>query len=214
MTRSEMKLLYLDYLDDPSGGYFTNTVTNLRLNLAQRELQKRLISANKQYYTKCVKTNTAVDQAAYALPSDFIQVIRLERVISGSGDTAVTQSIEPQTPNQKDRYEFTAGDPLFYTFDKNNIILYPAPSTVVELRLTYSYLVADIASDSDEPDAPEQFHEYIPVLAARDSFLKDSRPITPIQEKLKEYEKLLAQIATQRNMDKPRMVVSTDGGFG
>ncbi len=214
MTRIEIRNLALDWLDDPSGGYFGATIMNQRIDLATKELQKALISANKQYYTKCVKTNLVYGQAAYALPSDFMQVVRLEFVTSGSGDTASTCAILPATPNQKDNSSTQLGNPQFYTFDKNNIVLRPVPSGTQELRLVYSYLVANMTSDSDTPDAPVQFHEYIAVLAARDGFLKDGRPLAPIESKMGEYKTTLKQIADQRNVDKPRMVVATDSGFG
>lgn len=214
MNRSELRELVWDWADDPQGGYFTESIVNMRLNLAQKETQKILLSANKQYYTKCVKTTLVVGQAAYALPSDFIQVVRLEYVISGSGDTAVTQPIMIATPNQKDVIFQSQGEPYAYTFDKNNIVLQPVPQTARELRLAYSYLVADMTQDSDEPDVPEQFHEFLAVLAARDCFLKDGRSLQPIESKLALYQTWFKQIADQRNVDRPRMVVATDGGFG
>lgn len=214
MTRSDIRTLILDWLDDPNAGYFTTTIMNMRINLAQRELQKHLISANKEYYTKCVKTNLVAGQAAYALPSDFMQVIRLEMVTSGSGDTALTRSIDPITPNQRDILLNQSGDPQFYWFDKNNIVMTPVPNVAREIRLTYSYMIADMTDDADEPDAPEQFHEYIAVLCARDGFLKDGRPLAPIESKMGEYKDLLKSIANQRNMDSPRMITATSGGFG
>ena len=215
MTLSEMRTLYWDYLDDPSGGYFTQSVANTRLNLAARELQKRLLNANKQYYATCVKTNTVVDQAKYALPSDFMQIVSLSIVLSGSGDTATKQAIQEVSPNSSEALNApVSGDPMFYYFQKNYIVLKPAPDRIVELHLDYSYLIADMAGDADEPDIPEQYHEYIPALAAETGFLKDGRPLAPIDKKLKDLEQLITSIAKQRNIDRPRMIVSTDGGFG
>ena len=214
MTRLEMRTLYLDYLDDVNGGYFTASVANLRMNLAQRELQKAMLKANKQYSAKVVSTPLVNGQANYALPSDFIQLIRLEYVTSGSGDTAATQDILPATPNQRETYLQQTGEPKFYTFIKTNLLLQPVPNGTQSLRLTYSYMVADMTSDADVPDLPVQFHEFIPVLAARDSFLKDGRSIAPVEVKLKEYKETMDSIAQQRNIDKPRMVVQTQGyGF-
>ena len=77
MTRSDLRTLVYDYVDDPNGGYFSASVVNTRLNLALRELQKALITANKQYYAKVVSTPLVVNQANYALPSDFLQLVRL-----------------------------------------------------------------------------------------------------------------------------------------
>ena len=203
MIRSDIRTLVWDWLDDSAGGYFTATVVNMRINLALKELQKALISANKQYYSKQVYTPLVASQDAYALPSDFLQVIRLEYVVSGSGNTAVTSSIAPATPNMRDQFNQTTGDPQFYTFDKNNIVIQPVPKGTQQLRLTYSYLVADMTSDSDTPDAPAQFQEYIAVLATRDCFLKDGRSLAPIESKMAEYRMVMKQIADQRNVDRP-----------
>jgi len=213
MTRAEIRALILDWADDPQGTYFTSDLLNKRINLAQRELQKAMITANKQYCALAVKTDLVVGQSNYALPSNFIQIIRLEYVMSGSGDTAITQALKPMTPNQRDNTYQYSGDPLFYVFNKNDIVLQPVPNTVRELRLTYSYMVADLTSDSQSPDLPEQFHEYIAVIATRDCFLKDGRGLAPIQAKLDDYKATMRQIAEQRNVDTPRMVVATRGGW-
>jgi hypothetical protein len=212
MTLSQLRTLALDWLDDPSGTYFTQSVLNLRLNLAQRELQKRLISANKEFYLKCVKTNTVAAQQAYAVPSDFIQVLRLEWYEVGTSATSLSNQIMPMTPNQRDLVGTVTGDPQFWTFAKNNILFWPIPDRAVEVHLEYSYLVADMSSDSDEPDAPEEFHEYIAILATRDCLLKDGRPLSPIETKLNDFQTLMKQIADQRNVDSPRRIVVTQGG--
>lgn len=214
MTRLDIRTLILDWCDDAAGAYFTPATVNTRINLAQRELQKAMITANKQFCTKTVKTSLVNGQANYALPSDFIQIVRLEYVTSGSGDTATTAVILPKTPNQKDAYGQYSGNPQFYTFNKNNITLSPVPQSTQELWLTYSYMVADMSSDSQSPDLPEQFHEYIAVIATRDCFLKDGRALAPIQVKLDDYKNTMRQIAEQRNVDVPRMVVTTGRGYG
>lgn len=209
MTLLQLKTISLDWLDDASGTYFTPAVLTIRLNLALKELQKRLISANKEYYLSCVKTSTVVNQQAYALPSDFLQIIRAEWYETGTSATTVSNKIEAMTPNQRDLIGYVSGDPQSYSFAKNNIMLWPIPNRIVEFHLEYSYIVADMVLDADIPDAPEEFHEYIAILATRDCFLKDGRPLAPIESKLAHYEMLLKQIAVQRNADGPRMVVQT-----
>lgn len=210
MTFLELQELVGDWVDDPNFGYFSRSIVKKRLNLGLRELQKHMISANEEYYSKCVKTSTVASQKAYALPSDFIQIIRLEKVLSGSGDNVKTDQITYITPNQRNLIPDVSGDPTNYYFEKNNLILVPTPVRIQEIHLEYSYLVADMVNDSDEPDAPEQFHEYIAILATRDCFLKDGRSLSPIESKMGEYKTLLKQIAEQRRADGSRMVVTTD----
>lgn len=158
-----------------------------------------------------MKTSTVLSQNVYALPDDFLQILRLEYVTQGSGTTANTQQIMPITPNQRNQVVDRSGNPAWYWMQKNNVVFAPTPNAVVELHLEYSYYVADMVNDSDVPDAPPQFHEYIPILAARDCFIKDGRPTAPINEKLAMYETLLKQIAQQRQADQSRMTVRTDG---
>lgn len=187
----------------------------MRLNLAQKELQKRLISANKEYYLKCVKTDTVANQQAYSLPDDFMQVIRLEWYLSGTAGTNASNQILPMTPNQRDLVESVQAQyPQFYSMAKNNLMLWPIPTTSVEVHLEYSYLVTDMSLDADEPDAPEYFHEYVAILATRDCLIKDGRPLAPIDSKLQYYETLLKQIAEQRQADEPRAVVATGNDLG
>lgn len=211
MTLAQLRTWCLDILDDPSGTYFTQTNLNLRLNLALQELQKRLISANKEWFLSCVKTNTVVGQQAYALPTDFLEIIRLEWYEVGTVGTAMSNKIEAMTPNQRDLMGSAQGDPAYYSMAKFNIMLWPIPTRVVEVHLEYVPLISQMVNDSDVPDVQSNFHEYIAVLATRDCLLKDGRPIAPIQAKLDQYETLMKQLMVQRQADSPRMVVQTQG---
>src|SRR3954468_7137609 len=123
MTFLEGQTLVADLLEDANFGYLSRSVVKLRLNLAQRELQGKLIRAGNDYYTKCVKTNTVVGQKAYALPNDFRELSLLEKVVSGSGDTADTDPIVFLTPGERYQVFEVSGDPAYYWFEKNNLIL-------------------------------------------------------------------------------------------
>lgn len=219
MDLSDLRALTLQTLDDPAGTYFTQPVLDLRLNLAAKETQKRLLSANKEYYLKCLKTDTVIGQQAYSLPDDFIRMLRLEWYLPGQVSSTQSTMIYPITPNQRDLVGSVQSQyPQLYSFAKNNIILWPIPQTVVEMHIEYSYLIADMVNASDVPDVPDQFQEYISILVARDGLIQDGRPLGPLQTKLDAYEVLFKQIADQRNMDVPRMVVQTqatgfEGGF-
>lgn len=211
MTLSDMQSLASDYLDDPSNGYFTLPQLTTRLNLAQRETQKRLILAGQQYYGLPVYTTMVVGQDAYTLPSDFMNIIRLSYVTSGTGRTALEQRIPPITPNQKDLMsDAVTGAPRYYYFQNNWLMVKPVPDLAYQLRLEYTYAVTDLANATDSPDVPTQFHEYIVLSAVRDFMIKDNRPLGNVEAKLKEYEVLLKQMAQDRSSDGARMVISTD----
>ena len=220
LNRGEIKELALVWLDDIEQGYYTDAIMDRFINQAQRELQKKLLKAGDDFYTICVETSTVPGQRDYQFPTDFMQLMRLERITSGSGDTATVERIYPITRNEQDVAGYniqngsSEGLPYNYLINKNTFSLFPVPNQAVVLRMWYAPRVSDMDSDSDIPDAPEDWHEYIAILAARDGFLRDDRSIAPISEKLRYYETMLDETAESRTVDSPRMVVATDDRFG
>ncbi len=217
MTLLTLRTLVSQWVDDPQNGYFTVPTLNLFLNNAQREVQKLLIQAEDSYYTKLVTTSTIQNQQDYALPDDMLKLTRLEVVASGSGITADRRLLQNITINQQGMVGPQSGLPVCYYWQKSRLSLLPVPDQAYPLNLYYDYLVADMVMDSDVPDVPQDFQEYIAVLAAFDCFIKDDRIPANISMKKDYYEKLLKQMAEDRDISGPRMVVMTEdwgGGYG
>lgn len=209
MTFLQLQTLVLSWLDDPNAGYFTTPQIKVWINNAQRELQKQLIQAGENWYLTCATTSTVANYDCYALPSDFLKLHKLEVVISGSGTTATTSIIFPNTVMQSNLNLIGPGTPSTYYLKKDCVVLRPVPDSAKTLILNYSYRVSDMVYDSEEPDAPPQYHEYIAVLAALDGLLKDQRDPSPFMAKKNFYLDLMKQDAQNRKVDVPRMVVTT-----
>lgn len=215
MTRAEIRTLASVWLDDVNNGYYTTAQLNVWINNAQREVQKLLLNSAEDFYTVCATTTTVIDQARYQLPDDLMKIMRLAYILSGSGDTATYAVLYPMTRNQRELASFgPEGDPTNYYINKDTITLVPTPTRAITLHMDYARRVTDMSSDSDEPDCPEEYHEYLAILAARDGFLRDSRDMAPIQSKLNYFETMLKQTSENRNEDMPRMIVSTTDGYG
>lgn len=211
MTRADLRTLISTWTDDMSQTYFTAAQVNVWLNLAQRQVQMMLLQAGQNWYMKPVETLTVANQADYVLPNDFIMEHRIELVLSGTGDQEARRPIAMITTNQQDFVPIAPGTPRAYAIKKNRITLSPTPDTSnLVLRLYYSPRVTDMSSDSDSPDVPEQFMEYVALLAAYDAFIKDDRDPSNIIAKKAKYEELLKEMAAQRTQDAPRMVVISD----
>lgn len=218
MTRLELRTLVLSWLDDKQAAYFTAAEVNVWLNLAQREVQKLLLQAGENWYMKPVETLTVSGQPDYVLPSDFVFEHRLEVVLSGTGSNENRQALRAITTNEQDLISIAVGNPGNYYIKKDRVTLSPTPQTSNQiLRLYYSPRVVDMTSDSDSPDVPEQFMEYVAILAAFDGFIKDDRNPANLVAKKEKYEQLLKQMAEDRTQDLSRQVVSTSeyeyGGF-
>jgi len=201
--------LTVSYLDDLNYGYFTQTQVKVWVNQAKNEVQKRLIKAGANYYTKAVTTPTVINQRYYTLPADFRKINRLEIVTSGTIPNESSVQIQPITINQIDLTVGGVGQPQYYYIDKDCIVLQPAPDVAQTLRLMYTYSAADMTASTDVPDVPSQYHQLIALLATEDGFLKDGRTPEFIAKKIKEYDEMLYADSTDRQQDTVRMIVST-----
>jgi hypothetical protein len=214
MNLSDLQQLTLSWLDDPNATYFTLPQVNRWLNNAQKEVQKHLVQAGQMFYLKPVQTNTIYGQADYVLPIGFLKLHRLEIVISGAPPFESTVPLSYVTLNQQDLVPPQIGQPQFYHIKRNRLTLFPAPDSILPLRLYYSYQVTDLVNQTDVPDCPDHYQEFIAVLATIDGLLKDQRDPTPMLGKRAYYENLLKQDAQERHQDAPRSIVQTGEGAG
>jgi hypothetical protein len=216
MQLSEIRTLALSYLDDTSGGYFTNATMLQFINKAAREVQKQLLQAGENFYVTAQQTTLVPSQAEYILPADFRKTDRVELVTNGlppNESKIVLASISLQ---QQDILSNNAvGTPNAYVLKKNRMILFPTPDQAYVLRLWYSYRIADMVNDTDIPDVPYEYHEYIAVLAAIDGMVKDDRPFTNLATMKADYLTLMKQDAEERTEDGSRHIIETSSdGLG
>lgn len=209
MTRGEIRDLVISWLDDPNEGYFTPAQVNVWINLATRQVQMYLLQAGENYYMKPVESMTVANQADYILPSDFMVEHRLEYVISGTGPNENRQPLTEITTNQQDLISITSGMPTNYYIKKDRVTLSPTPSQAWLLRLYYSPIVPDMFSDLDVPDVPEQYQEYIAIVAAFNGYVKDDRVPNNISAKMAEFKDILKKMAETRVQDHSRRIVET-----
>lgn len=210
MTRAELRTLILEWLDDVNAGYFTTATVNTWINNAQREVQKKLLEAGDNYYLETVQTSTVASQADYVIPDDFVKLHRLELILSGTGVNENRLQLNPITLNQQFDYGNGLGTPIAYALKKNRLTLFPTPDQVYTLRLYYSPRVADMNSDSDIPDVPEDYQELIAIEAAFNGFIKDDRSPAVLIDKQAKYIQQLKQTSEDRKQDRSRRVIETD----
>lgn len=215
MTLSDLRTLASVWLDDVGNGYFTVPQLNIWLNNAQKTVQKKLIRAKQNYYFKVCQTNTVIGQQDYVMPEDFKKLHRLEVVVSGTGTNEVRQRLQPITPNQTDFSNLGPACPDFYFDKRNRFSLWPVPDQVYVLRLSYTYEVTDMVLDTDIPDVPESYQEFIACIAAMDGFIRDGRSSQLLAAKIALYEEMLLSDSQERNEDEPRSITVTDmSGYG
>lgn len=216
MNVAQIQSLMLTWLDDQSAGYFTPANTLVWIQMAHRQVQLQLLQAGQNWYMKPVESYTVSGQADYLWPTDFLQEHRIEIVVSGTGSNEERQPLIPITTNMQDRVQLRAGTPTNYYIKKDRFTLMPTPdssgpgpSGAYLIRLYYSPMVVDLSLTTDVPDVPEQFMEYVALLAAYNGFIQDDRAPANLVGKIAQYETLLKQMAQDRTTDISRQVVET-----
>lgn len=210
MNFGQLQNLVSYYLDDLQFQYFTPTQVQTFINNAQREVQQKLIQAGQNFYLTCVQAPTVTNQEGLQLPSDFLKIEHMEVITGGVWPTQQFSVLEHSTHRESDVVNYAPGQPVTFFLQKNCLILRPVPDNSTYLvRLHYMYRVADMTQPGEEPDVPQEYHEYIAVLAAIDGFLKDQRDPSPFFDKRRYYEESLKQSSNDRMEDKPRSVVNT-----
>lgn len=216
MNRGQLRTLVLSWLDDPDGTYFTPAQVNVWLNNNQHEVQKKLLEAGENYYVTRMSGLLIANQDTYALPTDFKTCHKIQCVGLGtSGVSEVRYPVDWVTYQQLDSIAgLQTGMPLVYNIRRNIITFRPIPDNAYTVYLHQTYRVADMVNDTDLPDVPSDYTEYIAILTALDGFTKDSRtPSDFVVTKQKDYERRLEK-DTKRDVSAPRMVVVTDDGGG
>lgn len=216
MTLESLQDLCLSWLDDMDAGYFTRPQLTVWLNNGLKKVQRELLQSESSWYDRCVFTDLVINQDSYALPSDFLKVRKMEVVTSGTVDqVSNTKSlVVPKTMVEAATWNPGPACPAIYYLKKNCFVLKAIPDNTYPLILTYSYQVGEMTESTEEPDCPEEYQEYIAIMATLDGFMKDQRDPSPFLEKRDEYRRLMKQDANQRKVDAPRYVITTeDAGY-
>ena len=215
MTLGQIKSYVWSMCDDLNGDYFLTAELTRYANQMAKETQKLLIQSGNNWYVQIDQSaSTVINQAAYALPTDFLKMNRIE-LVTNPGTNETRYSISSITLNQKDSI-CVDSDVAGYYILKSTLYFAPVPRTVKTIRLFYTYRIAEMAVDADTPDVPSEFHEYIADRVTEICFLKDGRDASFVRARCEKVEDFLKNDAIERKQDRASsvVIVSDDGGFG
>lgn len=212
MTTGEIKT-YISYLvDDLQMTYFTSAQLLRFINQSLREAQKLLCLAGQNYYVKEAYRQTVANQKDYILPCNTLYIHRIE-LRQGSGTNIDRQTLSSITLNQQDNYS-TFAQPVGFFLERNYLILCPIPQDATkQIYMWYTPLVDEVSSDSDIPNLPLEYHEYLAQKAASLCFVKDDRSMDNMLPVLKETEERLKAAAIERVQSHGSKVVTQGGRY-
>lgn len=196
------------YAKDPYYGYFSEATVTTLLNNALYQLQRRLLKTHASRYTVCTSTTLVVGQEQYQLPDDFLAMFDLW-IDLDSGTPPETRPLEWIPASKRHEFVTQYGTPSSFYMLKNSVNLRLIPDTALTLEMLYAYKVPLLSSNSDVPDVPDSYHEYLVLLAVLNAYTIDDRVNELVNQRLEYFEKLLSA-NEERVLSKPRYIIEVN----
>ena len=215
MTLSQIRSLVRQFISqtDTNNTDFTDSELNGYINLGTRYLGKLV-----KHPRRIAEIQVEAGKAGYTLPSDAVIIRTAYFGTVSDGDTIplsvmTEEALKEQVPSWLSEDSSDYGRPSrMILLDRTTVVVNPTPSTAEsvtgkKLRIGYVYQPAVLSAESDEPDLPIVYHDFIAEYA---NYLC-------CNGKLKEYEKGVSILQTV--MDKAKkfenlIIKDTEAGFG
>lgn len=134
-----------------NSGHVTETQIYQWLDLEVKNLRRYISDRVPEPFTKSTTTLT-VSNAEITVPADWERTIRLERLVSGSGTSAIYSEIDVADPLRPQ----SGGVGFQFREEGTKLIVTPIPeaASISGYRLTYLYTPTTIDDDADTVDLP------------------------------------------------------------
>jgi len=163
MILSELRTQTRNLLNEDVAGFWLDTQLNSYINLAMQRVNSIISSTREDYFTVSATFSTAANTKSYAFPTTCRYIGRLE-IYDAADPNSIIKLDElkwPRIEANGDWLFIQSGKPQRYIIRGTQFDLYPIPDSVYTLRIYYDASKVDLASDSDAPATPNDYHDMI-----------------------------------------------------
>lgn len=151
--RAELKI-------DPNGRVWSDTSLTRALNDALEQIEQDG-NFDWPFNDGEVSDSTVIDQAAYALPTDFVRV-----ELDGVKYNKKELTSASYNWLYKQNYFDQSGNPVYYALRGDNIYFAQKPSEVQTYEVLYRKKLTTMSANSDDPGLPTEFDHAMTKWAA------------------------------------------------
>lgn len=146
-TVSELLTRARQRTEQEDSGFVSDTELKAILSTAYGELYSMLVESGMRYFESS-DTITADGSTSYALPSDHLSTLLVERELSSGGRRV---ALDEAMVQERTRWRGKAGDAYVYALAGSSIELYPTPSSGTYYHI-YVPQPTDLSDASDATD--------------------------------------------------------------
>ncbi len=220
MTLGEIRTACQQRADMVNSTFVSSAEWTSYINGSLFELYDLLVQKyGDDYFVKASPTNITTDGTndKYALASDFLKLLGLDLLISGSGATAQYVSLRPFMFSERNDFigrGIIQGSRtnLRYRLNGSNVWFAPFPPAGLTIRPQYVPRLTPLSADADTTDGFSGWLEYVIVDASIKALMKEESDVSAF---LLEKQGLIARIeaaAENRDAGSPATVADVHGG--
>jgi hypothetical protein len=165
---------------DQAQALVTDVELNGIINNGARHVYRLLVRARSGFYRKDPPQAIATvsGTSAYALASDFLEIISVDWQFSATEVEAIYPYEEPERNRFKRAPGWIRTYPTSYQLQGNKINFVPTPTAVYAVSVNYVPTYSDLVNDADTFDGIEGYEEYAICKAAAYLCYKDDNAET------------------------------------
>lgn len=183
MQLSEIKTLARAKADEPdTTGFVPESELESFVNQGYRHVYLKIVQRFEDYFITNSTISTVSGTASYALPTDFLKIIKVEARSASS--TSDNDYIRVDRLNIGNDYADVRAPlrnylgPVFgYYLAGNNMVVRPVPDSSLTIRVWYVPSPTALSAATDVPVIPVVYHELIADYAALEIIRKSGEPI-------------------------------------
>lgn len=190
-----------DYLKDPNGKIWNNSMVDRAINKGYSQVQSDLNYGSNENLAPTMVYTTVAGQMEYDLPADFARVQQVRYNFTG-------QNIYPlgRTTLKALRAQYTkfvGGNPWQYYKNALKLGVYPIPNQPAKLYLDYYLMLPDITVDQDS-ETPDNYDDSV-ILYAAYKLLTGTEKDQKAAQCKKQYDDNIATLRLQYEYDDENM---------
>lgn len=200
---------------DNSSSYWADSTLTTYHNLVQAEIQNELISVFENFFVTQTTISFVNGVSDYALPTDFIQMVRVEDLRNNPNDPVEVLPITISRRGQRSAPLYISGASLNdgYYILGSRIFFGDTPSTsyASAVRTFYVQRLAEVTSASSISEIPQEYHQLLVWGIIKYALLQEQADTSKADT---EYEKLIVKMRKQaedRQIQRPRKVKIRQG---
>lgn len=131
------------------------------------DAQVEIVRKNESALQKSTFSNLVANQGTYALPTDLLALrsvrYKFPDMLSYNNLKYKNMQEFDDSLDGWDGNAYTTGNPIYFTVDEGNVILFPVPNVAATngLKIRYNQRPTDVASTSDALALPTLYHPII-----------------------------------------------------